>query len=126
MIPQPAEKGHPSRSQRSFELAPGQAIDLNQEQARFLAGTFGNGQIQMANRPFVAAKSSAKAMPKRSKGCKHSDRAAVREPSAHRKPTMVAMTRFRKKTSVLIRNFLAVLRAPAGSNSRSVELWTIP
>ena len=71
VIPQPAEERHAPCRHRCFKLTSGQAVDLDQEQARLLACALARRQTQMANRPFVAAKPPAKAMPEGFNGGKH-------------------------------------------------------
>ena len=73
VLAQSAEERHAPRSHRCFQLTPGQAVDLNQEQAGFFAGAFAGGQPQMTNSPFVAAETPTKTMPKGFNGRKHDE-----------------------------------------------------
>ena len=71
VLAQSAEERHAPRSHGCFQLTSGQAVDLNQEEARFFTSALTGGQTQMTNRPFVTAEAPTKTMPEGFNGRKH-------------------------------------------------------
>ena len=63
VLAQSAKERHAPRRHRRLQLTPGQAVDLNQEQARFFAGALAGGQAKMTNSPFITTEAPTKAMP---------------------------------------------------------------
>ena len=55
MVAQSTEERHATRIHGRFDLAPRQAVYLNEEETRFFAGARAGGKAKMTNRPFVAA-----------------------------------------------------------------------